>query len=136
MGSYCEWNQKIRHRNVIQLDISTERLVAKAEPRAKLVVNLSSNQVPINERMWIKIDPKPFNQGCFAVSKFMITLLRHDASIPREDDGAVRFDDLIEMFKVKFVGNLQWTVDAWVNFLAKGGEKKKQSTMLESLCVR
>ena len=42
----------------------------------------------------------------------MITLLRHDASILRENDGAVRFDDLIEEFKVKFVGTLQWTIDA------------------------
>ena len=55
------------------------------------------------------------------MSKFMITVLRHDASIPREDDGAVRFDDLIERFKVKFVGSLQWTVDATLSFLAKGG---------------
>ena len=56
----------------------------------------------------------------------MITFLRHEASIPREDDGAVRFDDLIERFKEKFVGTLQWTVDAWVSFLAKrGGEKRR-----------
>ena len=56
----------------------------------------------------------------------MITLLRHDASILREDDGAARFDDLIEMFKVKFVGTLQWTVDACRNWLAKGGGEKKR----------
>ena len=43
----------------------------------------------------------------------MITLLRHDASIFREDDGAVRFDDLFVKCKVKFVGTLQWTVDVW-----------------------
>ena len=71
------------------------------------------------------IDPQPFDHSCFAVSKFMVRLLRHDASILREDDGAVRFDDLIEKFKVKFVGTLQWTVDGWVNFLAKGGGEKK-----------
>ena len=34
----------------------------------------------------------------------MIKILRHEENIPREDDGAARFDDLIEKFKVKFVG--------------------------------
>ena len=97
----------------VQLDTSTERLVANAKPRPKLVVNLSSNYVPTNERIWIDINPQPFNQGCFAVSKFMLTLLRHDAIFLREDDEAVRFYDLIEKFKVMFVGTLQWTVDAW-----------------------
>ena len=63
--------------------------------------------------------------SCSAVSKFMIRLLRHEKNIPREDDGAVRVDDLIEEFKVKFVGTLLWIVDAWVSFLAKGGEKKR-----------
>ena len=58
------------------------------------------------------------------LSKFMIRSLRHDKIIPREDDGSVRFDDLIEEFKVKFVGTLQWTDDAWENCLAKrGGER-------------
>ena len=110
----------------VQLDISTGRPAAKAKPRPKPVVNLSSNYVPINERIWLDINPKPFNQGCFAVSKFMIRLLRHDETIPREDDGAVRFDDLIEKFKVKFDGTSQWTVQAWINFLAKGGGKKRR----------
>ena len=34
-------------------------------------------------------------------------------------NGAVRFDDLIEKFKVEFAGTLGWTVD--VSFLAEGG---------------
>ena len=50
----------------------------------------------------------------------------HGASIPREDDGAVRFYDLIRSSRWKFVGTLQWTVDAWVNFLANGGEEKNK----------
>ena len=56
----------------------------------------------------------------------MIRLLRHERSIPREKDGAVRFDDLIEKFKVEFDGTLGWTVDAWVSFFAKGGGPKQR----------
>ena len=53
----------------VQLDISTGRLVAKAKQRPKNCC------LP---NMFLSINPKPFNQGCFAVSKIMITLLRHD----------------------------------------------------------
>ena len=65
-------------------------------------------------------------QDCFALSKAMVRLLRHDSSIPREDDGAVRFDDFIEEFKVKFVGTLQWAVGDWENCLAQGGGEKNR----------
>ena len=90
----------------VQLFESKGRPVAKAKPRPKLVVNLSTNYFPIRERKWTDINPATFSQSSFAVSKFMIRLLRHDKNIPGEDDGAVRFDDLAEKFKVKFVGTL------------------------------
>ena len=48
------------------------------------------------------INPAAQSQGCFEVSKSMIRLLRQDETIPREDDGAVRFDDLVDKFKAKF----------------------------------
>ena len=56
----------------------------------------------------------------------MIRVLGHDGTISRIDDGAVKFDDLIEKFKVKVVGSSEWTVDAWTTFLAKGGGPKKR----------
>ena len=60
------------------------------------------------------------------MSKFMIRSLRHDESVPREDDGAVRFDDLAEKFKAKFDGTSQWSIEVWIAFLAKGGGPKKR----------
>ena len=89
-------------------------------------MTLSPISIPVRERNWIDIDPAPFNEGCSAVSKLVIRLLRHERSIPREKAGAVRFEDLIEKFKVEFAGTLGWTVDAWVSFLAKGGGEKKR----------
>ena len=106
--------------------ISTGKLVAKVKPRPKLIVILSSNSVPINERKLIDIDTQPFDQNCFELSKFTTRTLRHEASIPRENDGAVKFDDVVEKLKVKFSDTLQWTVSTWVNSLAKGGGKKKR----------
>ena len=70
------------------------KLVAKAKPRPELTLTLSlvSNLSWPNTR--IDVEPRKFSQGCFEVSIFMIRLLRHDDTVHREDDGAVRFDDL------------------------------------------
>ena len=48
----------------VELFISTKKLVAKAKPKPKSVVNSSIN-VPIRERKWIDIDPQPFDRSCF-----------------------------------------------------------------------
>ena len=53
-------------------------------------------------------------------------VLQHDDTVHREDDGAVRFDDLAEKFKAKFAGASQWSIEAWITCLAKGGGPKKK----------
>ena len=76
----------------------TGKLVAKAKPQLKLALTLSPISIPVRERKWMDINPESFREDCFKVSKAMIRLLRHDPSIPREDDGAVRFDDITEEY--------------------------------------
>ena len=120
-----ETSEEIPTENV-DLFISTRKLVAKAKPRPKPLVNVSSTPVPINVRTWIDIGTQPFDHICFEVSKFMTRALRHEASIPREIGGAVKFDDLIEKLKIKFAGTLQWTVSTWVNSLAKRRRTKEK----------
>ena len=56
----------------------------------------------------------------------MIRMLRHDDTVHREDDGIVRFDDLAEMFKSRFAATSQWSIEAWITFLAKGGGPMKR----------
>ena len=57
----------------------------------------------------------------------MTRLLRHDQPVPREDGGAVFFDDVLEEFnKKKFDDALQWPMDAWISLLVKGGGPKKR----------
>ena len=73
-----------------------------------------------------------FSQSCLEVSIFMIRLLRHDDTVHREEDGAARFDDLAEKFKVKFDGTLQWSIEAWItNFPGKKRTDKTVSVLLE-----
>ena len=104
----------------------TGKPVAKAKPRPKPTLTLTPVSIPCRERKWIDVGPGKFSQGCFEVSEFMIRLLRHDEKVHREDDGAVRFDDLAEKFKAKFDGVSQWPVEAWITFLAKGGGPKRR----------
>ena len=120
-----ETSEEIPTENV-DLCISTGKPVAKAKPRPKPVVNLSTNSVLVHERVWIDIDPQPFDHSCFVVYKFMTRTLRHDSSISRDEDGAVRFDYLTEKFKEEFGDTLQWTVDTSANSLAQGGGSKKR----------
>ena len=53
----------------------------------------------------------------------MIRLLQ---SVHREEDGAVRFDDLAQLFKSKFEATSHWSIEASISFLAKGGGQKKR----------
>ena len=64
------------------------------------------------------------------MSKFMIRSLRHNESVLQEDDGAVRFDDLAELFKLRFAGTSHWSIEAWISFVAKGGGPKKRFSVL------
>ena len=75
-------------------DNSTGKLVAKARPQQTSNSTLSSVSIPYHERKWIDLEPRTLDQNCLGVSKLMIRLLRHDDSVNREDDGAVKFEDL------------------------------------------
>ena len=113
-------------------DRGTGKFVAKAGPRPASTITMSLVSVPYRERKWIDIEPGKFSYGCFEVSKFMIRLLRHDGSVHREDEGAVRIDDLAEMFKSRFAATSHWPIQAWISYLAKGGRtKEKVSVLLE-----
>ena len=58
----------------------------------------------------------------------MISLQRHGMSVHREEDGAARLTiwQKAEQFKTKFDGTSQWSIQAWISFLAKGGRRKKR----------
>ena len=60
--------------------------------------------IPYNERKWIDVERGILNQGCIGVSTLMIRLPRRDESVHREEDGAVRFDDLASIFRSEFDG--------------------------------
>ena len=93
----------------------TVKPVAKAKPQLKVSCDTVSCLYS-----YLDIDTQPLDHDCFAVSKAMIRLLRHGASGPREDDGAVRVDDHMKKLRQS------WPVNDWITYLAKGGGQKKR----------
>ena len=77
----------------------TEKTVANAKPQLKPPMTLSLVSSPTRERKKIDIDTQLLDQDCFAVPKVITRLLRHGASVPREDDRGVRFDDLMKKLR-------------------------------------
>ena len=69
------------------------------------------------------------------MSKFRTRTLRHDSSILREEDGEVRFDDLIEKLKEQFGDTLQWTVNIQVNSLAQRGHREEEGKKRYQYCL-
>ena len=107
---------------------ASERLVAKARPRLKPAVKLSPVSIPVPDRKWVDRETqRSHDQACYQVSKAMTRLLRHDRTVPREIDGAVLFDDVLEECrKKKFDGASQWSLNDWISILAGGGGAKKR----------
>ena len=108
----------------------TGKLVAKANPRPKPTLTLTSVSIPYCEQKWIDVGSGKYSQGCFEESKFMIRLLRHGGTIHREDDGAVRIDDLAEKFKAKV-----WWYFAMVNWSLENFPDKRSRRTEEEVTI-
>ena len=102
--------------------------IAKARPRQKPTVTLTSNSIPVHERRWIDIETqRSHDHKCFEVSQAVTRLLRHDPTVPRGPDGLLHYDDTIEECrKKKFNDASQWSFENWISKLANGGGEKKR----------
>ena len=105
---------------------SSGNLVAKARPQQKSKSTLSPVSVSYLERKWIDKEPGIFDQHCREVSKLMIRLLRHDDSVNREQDGAVKIEDLASIFPSRITSSSHCSIRTWLRFLQRGGEIKKR----------
>ena len=98
---------------------STGKLVAKARPQQTSNSTLCPVSVPSMNRKWIDVEPRTFDQNCLEVSKLMTRLLRHDDSVNRENDGAVKFADLASRFRSRITSSSHWSIRTWLCFVAQ-----------------
>ena len=86
---------------------------------------MSLVSIPCRERKWIDVEPGTFDHQCLEVSKLMIRLLPHDDSVNREDDGAVKLQELTTIFRSSIDSCSYWSIRTWPSFLRRGGGPKK-----------
>ena len=106
-------------------DIASEKPIAKARPRQKPTVTLTSVSIPVLERKWIDIETQRSHDH-YEVPKAITRLLRHDPSVPQEIDGAIHYSDIIEEHRKKVDDASQWLLEEWISTLAKEGRAKKR----------
>ena len=77
------------------MEKASEKTIAKARPRQKPAVTLTSVCIPVRERKRIDIETQRSpNQKCYEVSKAITRLLRHDQTVLRGIDGAIQYNDI------------------------------------------
>ena len=72
------------------IKVIAARSKAKAKPQKREPVDTPSI-IPMHERKWIDIEPSEPTLAAYDLSKKVISLLRHNQTVQREDDGAIQF---------------------------------------------
>ena len=96
------------------------RSKAKAKPQKREPVDTPSI-IPMNERKWIDIDPSAPSLTAYEVSKKVISLLRHNQTVQREEDGAIQFWRIKFHLRNQFSQVQHWSDERWKSCLAAGG---------------
>ena len=100
------------------------RSKAKTKPQPR--ESTGTTTIPLRERKWIDIEPSKQDIESYGLSKKVISLLRHNQTLQREEDGAIEF------YKIKFHlrdhhSQIQnWSDDRWLACLAAGGGPKRR----------
>ena len=107
------------------IKVVAARPKAKAKPQPRVHVGTTAT-IPIHERRWIDIEPSEQNLASYDLSKKVISLLRHNQTLQREDDGAIEFNKL-KFYHQNHHSQIQvWSDDRWKACLAAGGGSKRR----------
>ena len=107
------------------IKVVAARSKAKAKPQQREPVD-TPTIIPMHERRWIDIEPSEQTLAAYDLSKKVISLLRHNQTVQREEDGGIQF------WRIKFhlrnhSSQVQhWSDDRWKSGLAAGGGTKRR----------
>ena len=79
----------------------------------------------MHERKWIDTEPSEPSLAAYEVSKKVISLLRHNQTVQREDDGAIQFWRIKFHLRNQFSQIQHWSDERWKSCLAAGGGSKR-----------
>ena len=82
--------------------------------------------IPLSERVWIDIVPSKQDLDSHNLSKKLITLLRHNQKLHREQDGAVQFYKIKFLIRDDSLSIQNWSDNRWLACLAAGGGPKRR----------
>ena len=98
------------------IKVVAARSKAKAKPQQREPVDTPTT-IPMHERRWIDIEPSEQTLAAYDLSKKVISLLRHNQTVQREEDGqfnSIELNFIFEIIPHKYsiglmiVGNLVW----------------------------
>ena len=101
------------------------RSKAKAKPQKRVLVDTPSI-IPMHERKWIDIEPSEPSLTAYEVSEKVISLLRHNQTVQREDDGAIQFWRIKFHLRNQFSQVQHWSDERWKSCFAAGGGSKRR----------
>ena len=105
--------------------VIASRSKAKAKPQKREPVDTPTT-IPMHERKWIDIDPSEQSLKAYEVSKRVISLLRHNQTVQREEDGAIQFWKIKFHLRNQFSEVQHWSDERWKVCLAAGGGSKRR----------
>ena len=108
---------------------------AKLKPTSSSLQPSSSEQITTHERKWLDIEPTPERYGILShdISQRMITLLRHEQNILREEDGAIEFCRLKRDLNANFPYSVRWSDNTWVDHPKKRRRTKEEIPVMLQL---
>ena len=107
------------------IKVVAARSKAKAKPQPRKLVGTTAT-IPMHERRWIDIEPSEQNLASYDLSKKVISLLRRNQTLQREDDGAIEFYRIKFYLRNHYSQIQHWSDDRWKACLAAGGGSKRR----------
>ena len=107
------------------IKVIAARSKAKAKPQQREHVD-TPTIIPMHERRWIDVEPSEPTLAAYDVSKKVISLLRHNQTVQREEDGAIEFYRINFYLRSHSSQVQHWSDDRWKSCLAAGRGSKRR----------
>ena len=107
------------------INVIAARSKGKAKPQQREPVD-TPTIIPMHERKWIGIEPSEPTLAAYDVSKKVISLLRHNQTVQREEDGAIQFWRMKFHLRNHSSQVQHWSDERWKSCLAAGGGSKRR----------